>query len=190
MCQDRMHELVADEYNKAGSGDGATAAAAAAPAWKEVMEKGFARMDNEAASWAATRSGNDLACRCELQKPARCDHAGSTALVAVVGPTSVVVASAGDSRAVLSRGGVPVPLSVDHKVSLACRVAAFAACWFASCSLPYPLASSSLTGPTSWSASRQQVAASSSGTAPGCSASSPCLEPSVSTAAWLSTNNC
>ncbi|KAG2627057.1 hypothetical protein PVAP13_3KG486884 [Panicum virgatum] len=113
LCQDRMHELVAEEYNKAGSGEGATAAAE--PAWKEVMERGFARMDDEAASWAATRSGNDLACRCELQKPARCDHAGSTALVAVVGPTSVVVASAGDSRAVLSRGGVPVPLSVDHK---------------------------------------------------------------------------
>jgi protein phosphatase 2C len=117
-----MHELVADEYNKAGSGEGAAAAGAAEPAWKEVMEKGFARMDDEAASWAATRSGNDLACRCELQKPARCDHAGSTALVAVVGSTSVVVASAGDSRAVLSRGGVPVPLSVDHKVSFACRV--------------------------------------------------------------------
>ncbi|PAN19164.1 hypothetical protein PAHAL_3G253600 [Panicum hallii] len=115
LCQDRMHELVADEYNKAGSGEGAAAAGAAEPAWKEVMEKGFARMDDEAASWAATRSGNDLACRCELQKPARCDHAGSTALVAVVGSTSVVVASAGDSRAVLSRGGVPVPLSVDHK---------------------------------------------------------------------------
>ncbi|OEL24317.1 putative protein phosphatase 2C 49 [Dichanthelium oligosanthes] len=116
MCQDRMHELVADEYSKAGSsGKGATWAAAE-PAWKEVMEKGFARMDDEAASWAASRSdGNALACRCELQKPKRCDHAGSTAVVAVVGPTSVVVASAGDSRAVLSRGGVPVPLSVDHK---------------------------------------------------------------------------
>ncbi|KAK8457656.1 hypothetical protein SEVIR_3G223900v4 [Setaria viridis] len=119
MCQDRMHELVADEYSKAASGKegGATAAAAAEPAWKEVMERGFARMDDEAASWAASRSGNndDLPCRCELQKPARCDHAGSTAVVAVVGPTSVVVASAGDSRAVLCRGGVPVPLSVDHK---------------------------------------------------------------------------
>ncbi|CAN6337404.1 unnamed protein product [Urochloa humidicola] len=122
MCQDRMHELVADEYTKAGYGkevEGASAtalAAAAEPAWKEVMERGFARMDDEAASWAATRTGKDeLACRCERQKPVRCDHAGSTAVVAVVGPTSVVIASAGDSRAVLSRGGVAVPLSVDHK---------------------------------------------------------------------------
>jgi protein phosphatase 2C len=117
-----MHQLVADEYSKAASGkEGATAAAEAEPAWKEVMERGFARMDDEAASWAASRGGNkDPPCRCELQKPSRCDHAGSTAVVAVVGPTSVVVASAGDSRAVLCRGGVPVPLSVDHKVSSAC----------------------------------------------------------------------
>ncbi|KAG0518374.1 hypothetical protein BDA96_09G170000 [Sorghum bicolor] len=115
MCQDRMHALVADEYKKAGSGNSATAAAAE-PAWEEVMKKGFARMDGEAATRAASRSSNgSIACRCELQKPTRCDHAGSTAVVAVVSPTSVVVANAGDSRAVLSRAGVPVPLSVDHK---------------------------------------------------------------------------
>ncbi|KAF8703856.1 hypothetical protein HU200_031952 [Digitaria exilis] len=113
MCQDKMHELIADEYGKAGSSKGP---ATGAVAWKEAMEKGFARMDDEASSWAAaSRSGNGLACRCERHKPARCDHAGSTAVVAVVGPDSVVVASAGDSRAVLSRGGVPVPLSIDHK---------------------------------------------------------------------------
>ncbi|CAL4893910.1 unnamed protein product [Urochloa decumbens] len=118
MCQDRMHELIADEYTKAGgSGKEGASATAAEPKWKEAMERGFARMDGEAASWAATRSGkdDDLACRCVRQKPARCDHAGSTAVVTVVGPTSVVVASAGDSRAVLSRGGVAIPLSVDHK---------------------------------------------------------------------------
>nr|CAB3461275.1 unnamed protein product [Digitaria exilis] len=113
MCQDRMHELIADEYGKAGSSKDATTAVA----WKEVMEKGFARMDDEVSSWAAaaSRSGEGLTCRCERHKPARCDHVGSTAVVAVVGPDSVVVASAGDSRAVLSRGGVPVPLSIDHK---------------------------------------------------------------------------
>ncbi|XP_062181389.1 probable protein phosphatase 2C 49 [Phragmites australis] len=113
MCQDRMQELVADEFRKARSGKGATAAAE--PAWKEAMEKGFARMDDEASSWAASRGGDDPVCRCELQSPARCDLVGSTAVVAVVGPTHVVIANAGDSRAVLSRAGVPVPLSVDHK---------------------------------------------------------------------------
>ncbi|KAL6841327.1 hypothetical protein ACP4OV_028845 [Aristida adscensionis] len=120
MCQDRMHELVADERKKAGSaGEGATAPGAT-PAWKEVMERGFARMDDEVTSWAASRGGGgggggEPACRCELQTPARCDHVGSTAVVAVVSSTHVVVSNAGDSRAVLSRTGVPVPLSVDHK---------------------------------------------------------------------------
>uniref|UniRef100_A0A0E0DSF0 protein-serine/threonine phosphatase n=1 Tax=Oryza meridionalis TaxID=40149 RepID=A0A0E0DSF0_9ORYZ len=112
MCQDRMHELVVDAYKKAVSGK---EAAAAAPAWKDVMEKGFARMDDEATSWAKSRTGGEPACRCELQTPARCDHVGSTAVVAVVGPNRVVVANSGDSRAVLCRAGVPVPLSVDHK---------------------------------------------------------------------------
>ncbi|KAL6619119.1 hypothetical protein ACP70R_034258 [Stipagrostis hirtigluma subsp. patula] len=113
MCQDRMHELVADEHKKAGCGSGTTATPA--PAWKEVMEKGFARMDDEASRWSASRSGGDHACRCEQQTAARCDRVGSTAVVAVVSSTHVVVANAGDSRAVLSRAGVPVPLSVDHK---------------------------------------------------------------------------
>ncbi|URE34107.1 protein serine/threonine phosphatase [Musa troglodytarum] len=40
---------------------------------------------------------------------------GSTASVAVVGPERIVVANCGDSRAVLSRGDMAVPLSSDHK---------------------------------------------------------------------------
>jgi hypothetical protein len=43
---------------------------------------------------------------------------GSTAVVAVVGKEEVVVANCGDSRAVICRGGVAVPLSVDHKVMI------------------------------------------------------------------------
>ena len=34
----------------------------------------------------------------------------------VVGKEEIVVANCGDSRAVLCRGGVAVPLSRDHKV--------------------------------------------------------------------------
>ncbi|CAL4973165.1 unnamed protein product [Urochloa decumbens] len=108
LCQDRMHEVVAEEHSNAGSGEETAA-------WKGVMERSFARVDEQAASWASSRSGDEPACRCEQQMPSRCDHVGSTAVVAVVSPTHVVVANAGDSRAVLSRAGAPVPLSVDHK---------------------------------------------------------------------------
>jgi len=105
-----MHEVVADEHRKSGSGE--------ETAWKGVMERSFARLDEQAASWATSRSRDEPACRCEQQMPLRCNHVGSTAVVAVVSPTHIVVANAGGSRAVLSRGGVPVPLSVDHKVCI------------------------------------------------------------------------
>ena len=53
--------------------------------------------------------------------PAMCrlaDHqiqAGCTAVVCVLTPQSVIVANAGDSRAVLCRAGEAVALSADHK---------------------------------------------------------------------------
>ncbi|MCI98306.1 putative protein phosphatase 2C 8-like, partial [Trifolium medium] len=40
---------------------------------------------------------------------------GSTAVVAVVSPTEIVVANCGDSRAVMGRAGEAVDLSTDHK---------------------------------------------------------------------------
>jgi protein phosphatase 2C len=42
---------------------------------------------------------------------------GSTAVVAVVSSSHIIVANCGDSRAVLSRGKQAIPLSVDHKVT-------------------------------------------------------------------------
>lgn len=57
-------------------------------------------------------------------EPIAPETAGSTAVVAIVCPSYIVVANCGDSRAVLCRGRSPVTLSVDHKVSsLLCIVA-------------------------------------------------------------------
>ncbi|XP_048539431.1 probable protein phosphatase 2C 9 [Triticum urartu] len=106
-CQELMHEAVAEEHEKEGSGE--------EPLWKEVMERSFAQLDERAANWGTTRSSEEPACRCEQKMPSRCDHVGSTAVVAVVSPTQLVMGNAGDSRAVLSRAGVPVALSVDHE---------------------------------------------------------------------------
>ncbi|XAR67132.1 Phosphoprotein phosphatase [Bertholletia excelsa] len=50
-----------------------------------------------------------------LLEPVASEAVGSTAVVAVVSPTHVIVANCGDSRAVLCRGKAPLPLSVDHK---------------------------------------------------------------------------
>ena len=43
------------------------------------------------------------------------DTAGCTAITVLITPTEFYIANAGDSRAVLCRGGVAVPLSEDHK---------------------------------------------------------------------------
>uniref|UniRef100_A0ACD5VTB9 Uncharacterized protein n=1 Tax=Avena sativa TaxID=4498 RepID=A0ACD5VTB9_AVESA len=101
-CRERMHVVLAEEVrlrrgDKAGSEDGEDSAR-----WKEAMTACFARVDGEVGVDDDTDTGEQTV--------------GSTAVLAVVGPRRIVVANCGDSRAVLSRGGVPVPLSSDHKV--------------------------------------------------------------------------
>ncbi|KAK6145393.1 hypothetical protein DH2020_022213 [Rehmannia glutinosa] len=103
-CKDRMHEIVKDEIQNGGSSS-----------WEQTMFQSFSKMDMEVGD--CCNGGNVVctsACRCELQTP-QCDAVGSTAVVAVVTTDKVVVSNCGDSRAVLCRNGVAIPLSVDHK---------------------------------------------------------------------------
>ncbi|KAL8192973.1 hypothetical protein R6Q57_027421 [Mikania cordata] len=101
-CKDRMHEIVKEEVDSCGK----------SIEWKETMVKSFSRMDKDVTEWSSGASSSD--CRCELQTP-QCDAVGSTAVVAVVAPDKIVVSNCGDSRAVLCRNGVAIPLSTDHK---------------------------------------------------------------------------
>ncbi|XP_062092628.1 probable protein phosphatase 2C 24 [Humulus lupulus] len=102
-CKERLHEIVKEELE----GDKSTS-----PLWKEMMERSFTRMDEEVQAW--NESDKISNCRCELQTP-RCDAVGSTAVVSVVTSEKIVVSNCGDSRAVLCRNGVAIPLSSDHK---------------------------------------------------------------------------
>lgn len=86
-CHERMHLAVAEEVSGVEEVN-----------WELVMASSFAKVDREV---TAVPGHHNI---------------GSTALVAVVGPKKIVVANCGDCRAVLSSGGVAVPLSVDHKV--------------------------------------------------------------------------
>ncbi|KAJ4819672.1 Protein phosphatase 2C [Rhynchospora pubera] len=108
-CQERMHELVAEEWEKKIE----SKESQMTDTWTEVMKQSFDRMDGEAVNW--TGEGRVPVCRCQQGRPMRSEHVGSTAVVAVVGPTRIIVSNCGDSRAVLSRNGVAVPLSSDHK---------------------------------------------------------------------------
>ncbi|TVU00864.1 hypothetical protein EJB05_53712, partial [Eragrostis curvula] len=115
-CRERMHELLAEELAPSSSAPSREPAA-----WTGAMERSFARMDAEVSAGAhsaavASASGSS-SCRCDAHK---CDHVGSTAVVAVVEDRRVVVANCGDSRAVLCRGGgggepAAVALTSDHK---------------------------------------------------------------------------
>ena len=105
MCKERLHEIVNEEIESAREN----------LEWKLTMENGFARMDDEV--HRRSQSNQTFTCRCELQTP-HCDAVGSTAVVAVVTPDKIVVSNCGDSRAVLCRNGVAIPLSSDHKVIL------------------------------------------------------------------------
>ncbi|KAM0900430.1 hypothetical protein ACQ4PT_020644 [Festuca glaucescens] len=106
-CRDRMHVVLAEEL-RLRLGRTAAASGSVARGWKEALAASFARVDGEVVGGAAAGSDADV-------DEARSRTVGSTAVVAVVGRRRIVVANCGDSRAVLSRGGVAVPLSTDHK---------------------------------------------------------------------------
>lgn len=108
-CKDRLHKIVKEEIE--------TFEDLKCVEWKETMERSYAKMDKEVDKWCIDGDDKNTNCRCELQTP-QCDAVGSTAVVAVVTPNKIVVSNCGDSRAVLCRNGVAIPLSSDHKVSL------------------------------------------------------------------------
>ncbi|XP_019191848.1 PREDICTED: probable protein phosphatase 2C 75 [Ipomoea nil] len=118
LCRERMHTLleeelvrVRDSFRAAAETPQATAEAALKDAWVTAMKNCFQRMDMIV--------GN--CCRCwGTANQSSCSHKkagliGSTAAVVVLTDEHIVVANCGDSRAVLSRRGRALPLSVDHK---------------------------------------------------------------------------
>jgi len=97
-CRDRLHVLLADEV-KENAKKGLD--------WYKVMCSCFMKMDKEIGVVGEGHNARD---------DGGGNTTGSTAAVVVVGEEEIVVANCGDSRAVLCRGGVAVPLSCDHKV--------------------------------------------------------------------------
>ncbi|CAI9280355.1 unnamed protein product [Lactuca saligna] len=89
-CRERLHKQLAEEMDIGNRNSTEVK-------WENLMVESFSKMDKEV-------NETDLV-----------DSMGSTAVVSVVSDKEIVVANCGDSRAVLSRGGATLPLSVDHK---------------------------------------------------------------------------
>lgn len=104
-CKERMHAIIKEEIESREADE-----------WDKTMIESFNRMDREVGERVANAAAaiSPSSCRCELRTP-QCDAVGSTAVVAVVTPEKIVVSNCGDSRAVLCRNGVAIPLSSDHK---------------------------------------------------------------------------
>nr|DAD19205.1 TPA_asm: hypothetical protein HUJ06_020668 [Nelumbo nucifera] len=105
VCRERLHRLLAKEIEGREASEVATKREEDIK-WEEVMLASFAKMDEEI-------NGDEVVVE---DGSSSLKTIGSTAVVALVGTEKVVVANCGDSRAVLSRGGVAIPLSRDHKV--------------------------------------------------------------------------
>lgn len=86
--------------------------------WRGVMRRSFERTDELAMGACMCRTTASL-CHCDPREAA---ISGSTAVAAVLTNGNVVVANTGDSRAVLCRNGMAIPLSNDHKVVLFIRI--------------------------------------------------------------------
>lgn len=112
-CKERLHEVLAEELKVLGGNAHEEAQ------WQQVTSACFARVDAEVLSGGIVCS-NDCITResnneCVCGQRITSEAVGTTAVVAVVGSSQIVVANCGDSRAILSRGGRPVVLSQDHK---------------------------------------------------------------------------
>ncbi|KAH8486390.1 hypothetical protein H0E87_025412 [Populus deltoides] len=116
LCREKMHVLIEEELERVestcGSGESGEFGAEWEEMWRGVMKRSYERMDEVAMSTCACGS-EGFQCEC---RPIQMILGGSTAVVAVLTPEHIIVANCGDSRAVLSRGGRAIPLSVDHKI--------------------------------------------------------------------------
>ncbi|XP_031502709.1 protein phosphatase 2C 53-like [Nymphaea colorata] len=105
-CRRRLHAALLDELKKVMEDTEARASGSMDPsrwesqqAWEEASTNCFSKVDSEVRALGGVEM----------------ETVGSTAVVAVVFSSHIVVANCGDSRAVLCRGRKPMPLSLDHK---------------------------------------------------------------------------
>ncbi|XP_011013159.1 PREDICTED: probable protein phosphatase 2C 53 [Populus euphratica] len=102
-CRDRFHSALSEEIEFVQNGliDGSIKDGCQEQ-WKKAFTNCFLKVDAEVGGKGGA-------------EPVAPETVGSTAVVATICSSHIIVANCGDSRAVLCRGKEPVALSVDHK---------------------------------------------------------------------------
>ncbi|KAK7329666.1 hypothetical protein VNO77_23839 [Canavalia gladiata] len=115
-CQERLHSVLIEEIEAAQS---SLAEINGRDDWQDHWKKAFIncfqKVDDEVGGIGAGNSGNNSGGSESTIEPIAPETAGSTAVVAILSQTHIIVANCGDSRAVLYRGKEAMPLSSDHK---------------------------------------------------------------------------
>lgn len=129
-CRERLHRALAEEvrirlnadgHSLAGTWSSRNGASSRVDGWKEFWERAmsdcFLRMDQEVGGVYRRSQSDGFDDERSMSRSVSYvpEAVGSTAVVAVVSACQIIVANCGDSRAVLSRGGQAIALSVDHK---------------------------------------------------------------------------
>lgn len=111
-CRERLPVLLSQELRLLGGDFGEISEVDMKEHWDDLFTKCFQRLDDEVSGQASRLVGG-----VHESRPVAAENVGSTAVVAVVCSSHVMVANCGDSRFVLCRGKEPVEMSIDHKVS-------------------------------------------------------------------------
>ncbi|XP_047940608.1 protein phosphatase 2C 16-like isoform X3 [Salvia hispanica] len=103
-CRDRIHSALAEEIEIISTelSDEGDRRGSREELWTRVFTRCFLKVDGEVGGEGG-------------RAPIARETVGSTAIVAIVCTSHIIVANCGDSRAVLCRGREAVALSVDHK---------------------------------------------------------------------------
>lgn len=121
-CGDRIHVALREALSRAeGSSKGELELELGIQdVWEKAFSECFKTVDDEVSGEASrSMSAADGGGVSEARREAvAAGNVGSTAVVALVCSSHVIVANCGDSRAVLCRGKKPMALSVDHKVDI------------------------------------------------------------------------
>lgn len=123
-CRDRIHVALAEEIGSI-TGDlcDAINVENRQVQWEKTFTSCFLKVDDEVGGKVSRgKVGGSTDASDSSFYPIAPETVGSTAVVALVCSSHIIVANCGDSRAILCRGKESMTLSIDHKVIYAYKV--------------------------------------------------------------------